>query len=56
MLFRFRRDPERDRWYLLPAMQHGARRKFYQRLAIAILVGGLTAGLLGTAIYLANQP
>lgn len=54
MIFRRRRDPERDRWYLLPAMQHGARRKFYQRLTIAIIVGLITAGLLAGAIYMAN--
>lgn len=50
------RDPDRDRWYLLPAMQHGARRKYYQRLAVAIVVGLLTAGALGAWIYFNNRP
>jgi hypothetical protein len=55
MFFRLKRDPERDRWYLLPAMQHGARRKFYQRLLIAIGVGLVTAAVLGTVIYFTNR-
>jgi hypothetical protein len=50
-----KRDPEKDRWYLLPAMQHGARRKFYQRLIAAIIVGLITAGALATIIYLNNR-
>ncbi len=54
-LFRPKRDVEPERWYLLPAMQHGARRKFYQRLAIAILVGLLTAGALAALLYYVNQ-
>lgn len=54
MWFR-RTDPERERWYLLPAMQHGARRKFYQRLAVAIVVGLLAAAVVGSAIYYANR-
>jgi hypothetical protein len=55
MIFGRRRDPDRDRWYLLPAMQHGARRKFHQRLVVAIIVGTITGGLLAGAIYLANR-
>ena len=51
----FKRDPERERWYLLPAMQHGARRKFYTRLMAAVAVGLITAGLLAAAIYYANR-
>ncbi len=55
MFLRRPRDPDRDRWYLLPAMQHGARRKFYHRLIAALIVGGLSAALLATAIYYANR-
>lgn len=53
----FGRNPrkEPERWYLLPAMQHGARRKFLQRLAAAVIVGLLTAAALGAAIYFANR-
>lgn len=47
------REPER--WYLLPAMQHGARRKFIQRLTAAVVVGVLTAAALGAMIYYANR-
>lgn len=54
-MFGRRKDEERERWYLLPAMQHGARRKFYQRLAVAVVVGTLTAALLALAIYQLNQ-
>ncbi len=54
-MFGRRPDEERERWYLLPAMQHGARRKFYQRLTAAILVGTLTAAALGAMIYYANR-
>lgn len=46
---------EPERWYLLPAMQHGARKKFIQRLTAAVIVGLLTAGLLAAAIYYANR-
>lgn len=46
-----KRKTEPERWYLLPAMQHGARRKFFQRLAVAIVVGVLTAAVLGALIY-----
>lgn len=54
-LFRGKRNVEPERWYLLPAMQHGARRKFYQRLAIAIAVGLLTAGALAAMMLYVNQ-
>jgi hypothetical protein len=54
-MFGRRNEEERERWYLLPAMQHGARRKFYQRLAVAVVVGSLTAALLALAIYQLNQ-
>lgn len=54
-MFWKRRDPERERWYLLPAMQHGARRKFYTRLAVAIVVGTLTAAVLAAMIYYNNR-
>lgn len=47
---------EEERWYLLPAMQHGARRKFYLRLTAAIIVGLITAGLVALVIYLTNRP
>ena len=53
----FRSKPREDeRWYLLPAMQHGARRKFYQRLAVAVIVGLITAGAVSAVIYFSNQP
>jgi hypothetical protein len=48
-------DPERERWYLLPAMQHGARRKFHQRLVAAIIVGSLTATGLAAILYFSNR-
>ena len=48
-------EPEPERWYLLPAMQHGARKKFRQRMLAAFIVGGLTAGALAAVIYLANR-
>jgi hypothetical protein len=47
----WKRKTEEERWYLLPAMQHGARKKFIQRLLVAILVGSLTAAALGAFIY-----
>ncbi len=56
MILRSRPDPERERWYLLPAMQHGARKKYFQRLAAAVVVGLVTAGILAVIIYYANQP
>jgi len=53
----FRSKPREDeRWYLLPAMQHGARRKFYQRLTVAIVVGLITAAGVSAVIYFSNQP
>lgn len=48
-------EKEPERWYLLPAMQHGARRKFLQRLTAAVVVGVLTAAALATALYFANR-
>ena len=54
-MFWGRRKNEEERWYLLPAMQHGARRKFFQRLAVAIVVGALTAAALGAFIYYQNR-
>lgn len=50
-----KQEKEPERWYLLPAMQHGARRKFIQRMTAALLVGSLTAAALGAAIYFANR-
>lgn len=50
-----RDEREPERWYLLPAMQHGARRKFRQRMAAAIVVGLLTAGALAALIYFNNR-
>lgn len=47
------REPER--WYLLPAMQHGARKKFRRRMAAAIVVGLLTASALAALIYCNNR-
>lgn len=53
----FGRKPDEDaeRWYLLPAMQHGAKRKFYTRLLVAILVGTITAAALAALIYFNNR-
>lgn len=51
-----KRKNEEERWYLLPAMQHGARKKFFVRLWVAILVGSLTAAALGALIYYSNRP
>jgi hypothetical protein len=53
----FGRKPETEpeRWYLLPAMQHGARKKFRQRMLVSLLVGGLTAAVLGAIIYFNNR-
>lgn len=48
-------DPDSERWYLLPAMQHGARQKFRQRLLVSLLVGALTAAVLGAIIYFNNR-
>ncbi|MBL9126213.1 MAG: hypothetical protein JNL97_01140 [Verrucomicrobiales bacterium] len=54
-MFGRKRKNEEERWYLLPAMQHGARRKFFQRLAAAIVVGCLTGAALGALIYYTNR-
>ncbi len=51
----WKRKTEEERWYLLPAMQHGARKKFIQRLLVAIVVGSLTAAALGALIYYNNR-
>lgn len=55
-VFRRRPDPDRERYYLLPAMQHGAREKFRARMAAAVIVGLLVAGALGGAIWWLNRP
>ena len=55
-MFGGKRKNEEERWYLLPAMQHGARKKFFQRLAVALRVGSLTAAALGALIYFNNRP
>ena len=48
-------EDEPERWYLLPAMQHGARRKFYQRLVAALIVGSLAAAAVGAWVWFANR-
>lgn len=55
-VFRRRPEPDRERYYLLPAMQHGAREKFRARLTAAVVVGLLVAGALGGAIWWLNRP
>jgi hypothetical protein len=55
LMFRRNQEKEPERWYLLPAMQHGARKKFMQRITAAVVVGVLTAAVLGAAIYYANR-
>jgi hypothetical protein len=55
-MFRRRPDPDRERYYLLPAMQHGAREKFRARMLAALAVGLLVAGGLGAAIWWLNRP
>ena len=51
----FRRDPEKDRFYLLPGMGGKLlKKKNQQFLRIATLVGLIVAALVGYAIYRAN--
>jgi hypothetical protein len=51
----FRRDPEKDRFYLLAGMGGKALRQKNRRfLMFATVIGLIVAGLVGYAIYRAN--
>ena len=54
-MFKRKKLDEENRYYLLPAMQHGARRKHYQRLAWALVVGVIFSALTATLLYLMNH-
>jgi hypothetical protein len=53
----FKRDPERDRFYLLPGMGGRAARAKHRRiLNWSIAIGLLVSLAVAGAIYLANRP
>ena len=52
----FFRDPERDRYYLLPGMGgRASRRKHYITLMWAIAIGLIVSGGMAAVFYLFNR-
>jgi hypothetical protein len=54
-LFGKPKNAEAQRYYLLPGQGRGARKKFYQQLGIALVVGSIFSALLGFALIYLNQ-
>lgn len=50
------KNPEANRYYLLPGQGRGARRKHRQQLVAALIVGITISALLGTAMWFINNP
>lgn len=46
---------KRDLYYLLPGQGRGARRRFIRNIILALIVGGITAGLLFWLLYLIER-
>jgi hypothetical protein len=42
----------RNLYYLLPGQGRGARKRFLRNLIVALIVGGITCGLLAWVFYL----
>jgi hypothetical protein len=47
---------EDRRYYLLPGMGRSNKRRFWQILKWAVVVGVITAALFGYALYRINRP
>ena len=54
-LFGKPKNAEAHRYYLLPGQGRGARKKFYQQLGIALLVGSIFSALIGFAMIYLNK-
>lgn len=54
-LFGKPKNSEAHRYYLLPGQGRGARKKFYQQLAAALIVGAVFSALLGMALIFLNK-
>jgi hypothetical protein len=54
-LFGKPKKAEAHRYYLLPGQGRGARKKFYQQLGIALLVGSIFSALIGFAMIYLNK-
>jgi hypothetical protein len=54
-LFGKPKNKEAQRYYLFPGQGRGARKKFYQQLAAALLVGAVFSVLLGLALLYVNK-
>ncbi len=54
-LFGKPKNAEAHRYYLLPGQGRGARKKFYQQLGIALVVGSIFSALLGFALIYLNK-
>lgn len=48
------KNSDSKRYYLLPGQGRGARKKFYQQLLAAVLVGVFFSALLGAALWYMN--
>jgi len=52
----FSRDPERDRYYLLPGMGgRASRRKYYTALVWAVAIGLIVSGGMAATLYLLSK-
>ena len=54
-LFGKPKNGEAHRYYLLPGQGRGARKKFYQQLLIALVVGSVSSAILAVALIYLNK-
>jgi hypothetical protein len=54
-LFGKARNSDAHRYYLLPGQGRGARKKYFQQLLAAIVVGVVFSALLGAALWFLNR-
>lgn len=54
-LFGKSRNSDAHRYYLLPGQGRGARKKYFQQLFAAIVVGAIFSALFGAALWFLNR-
>lgn len=56
MWFGKKRNPEENRYYLLPGQGRSNRRKHRLQLLGALIAGGIFAALIGAVMWFMNSP